>query len=368
MSPLARHPNGVRLLSLDGGGIRGVAALVTLERIMARIQTRIGSKEICRPADYFELAGGTSTGGIIGVMLFRLRMTATDAIKEYKIISERVFSPKLAGYNVNNWYFGGGIGSLVSSTKTVFSGSRFQDGDLKAAIDRVVEKYGLDDNDRKLKGEAPLYHKDAGKTAETLLMRSYKHDTNYVSSKLNNIVKKHKDEITISLAARATSAAPTYFPEVHWLDGKDKTTFWDGGLLNNNPIDQLWYARYDLVEPEEPAPPVSCVISLGTGYESVDKLSTWSLLRLPGVATSVMDFATNTNAKGKDFSRHMTNLNRRPEHAKTLYVRFSPELKGVEIGLADYLKMDMLKDITTKELDKESSEVYVQKAVDALLP
>lgn len=160
--PATKHPNGVRLLAFDGGGVRGIAALIVLDDIMKRIQKRKNLDKLPRPADYFELAAGTSTGGIIGIMLFRLRMTTEDAITMYDTIAETVFSPKVYGYKISNW-FGDRVGSWVNNSKTVFTGSRFDDVALKEAIDLVVEKYGLDENDRKLKGDAPLYHPDAGK-------------------------------------------------------------------------------------------------------------------------------------------------------------------------------------------------------------
>ncbi|CAM1504644.1 Fc.00g022350.m01.CDS01 [Cosmosporella sp. VM-42] len=372
-APATKHPNGARLLALDGGGVRGVAALIVLDEIMNRVQKRSGSKEPCRPADYFELAAGTSTGGIIGILLFRLRMTTQDAIKMYDEISEQVFSPKIYGYNISS-VFGNRIGSIINNSKNLVQSSRFDDASLKTAIDKVVAEYGLDDNDRKLKGEAPLYHPEAGKMllcttaqnrAETVLMRSYEHNNMYASSIVNNALRENDNQFSISLATRATSAAPTYFPEVKWTSGKTTLTFWDGGLLNNNPIDQLWYSRYDLVKPDEPAPPISCVISLGTGYvKPGSPANSW--IHLAGVASSVMDFATNTNAKGKDFSRHMTTLNERPEYADTKYIRFNPYLGANEIGLADYTKMEFLKQLTRDYLADPGNQTWIEKAVHAL--
>ncbi|KPM44184.1 hypothetical protein AK830_g2320 [Neonectria ditissima] len=384
--PATTHPNGVRLLALDGGGVRGVVSLIILDEIMKRIQKRKGLKEPCRPADYFELAAGTSTGGIIGIMLFRLHMTAEDTIKMYDVISKQVFSPKVYGYEISN-FFGNKIGSLINNSKTIVQSSRFDDASLKLAIDNVVEKFGLDDNDKKLKGEAPLFHEKASKMflcttaqnkAETVLMRSYELKNKekaiaFTSSKVNNVMQNYQSKITISLAARATSAAPTYFPEVEWPSKADRKAdetpliFWDGGLLNNNPIDQLWYSRYDLVASDEPAPPVSCVISLGTGFSrSGSPDNSW--IRLAGVASSVMDFATNTNAKGKDFSRHMKHLNTRPEYEKTEYLRFNPDLGANAVGLADYTKMEFLKKITREDLARPGSQDYIERAVRALAP
>jgi len=181
---------------------------------------------------------------------------------------------------------------------------------------------------------------------------------------MNDAMKAGQDQATIGLAACATSAPPSYFPEVKWTVGKTEFTFWDGGLLNNNPIDQLWYSRYDLVQPTEPAPKVSCVISLGTGYAQPGSAKSIRL-RLLGMASSVIGFATNTEAKGKDFSRHMTNLNRRDEFKKTKYLRFNPPLGLNEIGLGDYTRMELLQTITEKYLAGQTD--YIKKAADALL-
>lgn len=199
-------------------------------------------------------------------------------------------------------------------------------------------------------------------------------------------MKYNTNELTISLAARATSAAPTFFPEVkhpklETLIASDKKSkapindvktlaiqrqlvFWDGGLLNNNPIDQLWYARYELVQHNDPVPPISCVISLGTGYiESDSPASSW--FHLTGVASVVMDFSTNTNAKSKDFTRHFIRLKARDEHSKSQYVRFSPKLVD-KIGLADYTRMRDLEKLTQDYLDNKKTLEWLDRAVCAM--
>ena len=50
---------GLRLLSLDGGGVRGLSSLLILEYLM----NSIDRKNPPRPCDFFDLIGGTSTGG-----------------------------------------------------------------------------------------------------------------------------------------------------------------------------------------------------------------------------------------------------------------------------------------------------------------
>lgn len=157
--PPKKHPNGVRLLALDGGGVRGIASLIILKEIMRRVQVKLGSEKPCLPVDFFELAAGTSTGGIIGIMLFRLRMSAEQACDQYYRIAEQVFSPKIWGWNIS-WLPGA---SYINSGKLLFQNSRFDAEPLRKAVDSVVGEFGLDESDRKKKGSAPLLHKTAGR-------------------------------------------------------------------------------------------------------------------------------------------------------------------------------------------------------------
>jgi hypothetical protein len=48
---------------IDGGGIRGLSELLILHEIMKRVQYDSGLPELPRPCEYFDLIGGTSTGG-----------------------------------------------------------------------------------------------------------------------------------------------------------------------------------------------------------------------------------------------------------------------------------------------------------------
>ena len=47
----------------DGGGIRGISSLLILEHIMEKIRDSRKLDHVPRPCDYFDLIGGTSTGG-----------------------------------------------------------------------------------------------------------------------------------------------------------------------------------------------------------------------------------------------------------------------------------------------------------------
>jgi patatin-like phospholipase/acyl hydrolase len=60
-----RETRGLCLLSLDGGGVRGLSTLYILKAIMRRLNDErqaLKLKQI-KPCEIFDLIGGTSTGG-----------------------------------------------------------------------------------------------------------------------------------------------------------------------------------------------------------------------------------------------------------------------------------------------------------------
>lgn len=51
----------IRLLALDGGGVRGLSSLQILKQLMNVVNPESPPK----PCDYFDMIGGTSTGGLV---------------------------------------------------------------------------------------------------------------------------------------------------------------------------------------------------------------------------------------------------------------------------------------------------------------
>lgn len=68
------RPRMPRILSLDGGGVRGLSSLLILRDIMEDIEQRTEADETPKPCEYFDIIGGTSTGGLIAIMLGLLGM------------------------------------------------------------------------------------------------------------------------------------------------------------------------------------------------------------------------------------------------------------------------------------------------------
>jgi patatin-like phospholipase/acyl hydrolase len=60
-----------RLLALDGGGVRDLSTLQILKQLMDTIDPESPPK----PCDYFDIIGGTSTGGLVLLTLLDSRLT-----------------------------------------------------------------------------------------------------------------------------------------------------------------------------------------------------------------------------------------------------------------------------------------------------
>jgi patatin-like phospholipase/acyl hydrolase len=60
-----------------------MSSLLILRELMEEIKRRTGAAQAPFPCQYFDLIGGTSTGGLIALMLGRLRMVPPD-IPEHK--------------------------------------------------------------------------------------------------------------------------------------------------------------------------------------------------------------------------------------------------------------------------------------------
>jgi patatin-like phospholipase/acyl hydrolase len=72
----------LRILSLDGGGVRGISSLYILKELMAQAARQQAvdrpnePRSVPRPCEVFDMICGTSTGGLIALMLGRLEMVS----------------------------------------------------------------------------------------------------------------------------------------------------------------------------------------------------------------------------------------------------------------------------------------------------
>jgi patatin-like phospholipase/acyl hydrolase len=92
-SGLRRQANHrpIKILSIDGGGYRGIATLHMLRHLLQQIEGSENGNRKYYPYKHFDLICGTSTGGLIALMLGRLGMDVDAAIAKYRELGPIVF-------------------------------------------------------------------------------------------------------------------------------------------------------------------------------------------------------------------------------------------------------------------------------------
>ena len=119
---------------MDGGGVRGLSSLLILQELMRHINISLNEaiREVggdeeppknVEPQEVFDFVAGTSTGGLIAIMLGKLRMNPQQCIQAYKRLSKEIFGKKHPIGRITH-----GLG------KTRYSGSR-----LERCIRRLIE-------------------------------------------------------------------------------------------------------------------------------------------------------------------------------------------------------------------------------------
>jgi hypothetical protein len=216
-----------RILSLDGGGVRGVLAAVVLGRIL---------KEVPSFLDNVDLIAGTSTGGLMALML-AAGYAPEEAEEIYKYACPvifakdpwRVYNPMKAKYSPKG---------RMEITKAYLNEDRTL-GDLKKHV--VITSFRLDGN----VGPMGAFISRNGGWRPA------------VFSNIPKLDGKLEPDMELKAwdAAMRTSAAPTYFPS--------HEGYVDGAMFANNPAMlavSKAIAHFPNVTPEN-----TYVLSVGVG-------------------------------------------------------------------------------------------------------
>lgn len=115
-----------KILSIDGGGIRGIYPAKILAEL--EFQLKKSGKEITHLNQYFDLICGTSTGGIIALGI-ALGMNSSDILKLYMDNADRMFSGKRSWFSglFTSSYKSDNLYKLLHKEFSKFS----QDGDTR---------------------------------------------------------------------------------------------------------------------------------------------------------------------------------------------------------------------------------------------
>ncbi|KAM7188967.1 hypothetical protein V8F33_010301 [Rhypophila sp. PSN 637] len=358
-----------RILVLDGGGIRGVVELVILSRLMDEIKFDIPIQQL------FDLVIGTS--GIIALGVFEMGWTPAQATVEFRRLAQQAFTKKLrlripvvkyvAEYFCTFRYQSTGVENAL---KTAFgshqylfgqspeAGSPGRGDDVKVGVVSCIE--GRDQpclianyNRNPMQGSKNGRHLCLAcyPALEKLKIRV---TADYLQREENQ-----RNDFKIWQAARATSAAQTYFePYKHKPTSK---VYVDGAIVRNNPVRvaleeerRIWGAE---LRPD-------IVVSIGSGIcveesgeirQNKRSVGTWKKV-LPARVRKMVDTGIDMVASTLDCQREWDEA-----------VRVNPQLSGkchrLDVGIFDK-KLPALDDVDKMEELEELSLAYLAKNSD----
>lgn len=238
----------IAMVSLDGGGIRGLSSLLILRLLLVLVTEELVRRNVTahghptlNPQDVFDIAVGTSTGGLIVLMMVKLDMSIDECIQQYKVLSGEIFTKERPA-----------LVRLFGSDWSKFSGDAF-----KKAIEKLLASRGHP-------ADLKLRSKHSNSMQGTVLCHENPnpHPVFFCTHECQGPYRKHMLDCDLELreAARATSAAPSYF-EPMIIRGR---SFTDGGIgETNNPSWEgrlHYYQNHGLREQER-----LVMINVGTG-------------------------------------------------------------------------------------------------------
>ncbi|CAF2904537.1 unnamed protein product [Rotaria sp. Silwood2] len=254
----APRGKGIRLLSIDGGGMRGLISINALRRIEDLVGEPIHTM--------FDYMCGVSTGAVIIAMLGAFKVDLSQCEELYKHFSSTVFHRNKAL----------GISSLITN-QSYYDTKSFENYLRSRMGERLMLKSSLHADSPKFSIISALTLPNGFKL---FLFRNYSilmsPHTHYDGT------SKYK----VWEAVRASTCAPGYFEE-YLLDGN---VFQDGGLIANNPT-SIALHECKLLWPDED---IQCVVSLGNGRPAPDVAFQSKSMSLRQKLSSLVDSVTNT--------------------------------------------------------------------------
>ncbi|KAF5468303.1 hypothetical protein F2P56_012466 [Juglans regia] len=359
IQPHDQHPtcrNLTTILSIDGGGIRGIIPAAILAFLESQLQELDGKE--ARLADYFDVIAGTSTGGLVTAMLAtpnennRPLFDAKDIKPFYLEHGPRIF-PQYSG--------------LFGAIRKIFRSLTGPKYDGKYLHGVLTEKLG----------ETRL-----DSTLTNVVIPTF--DIKHLQPTIFSSHEAKKDpclNARLSDICIGTSAAPTYLPAHHFShrngDGNfSKFNLIDGGVVANNPalvaINQV--TKQILDENPDFFPTKSTdygqflVISIGTGSGKIEKrynakmAAKWGLLNwlIHGGSVPLVDVFTQASSDMVDLNLAVVF---QALHSEENYLRIQDDtLTGTAASVDDSTieNLNKLVEIGERLLKKHVSRVNLQ--------
>ncbi|RMY73507.1 hypothetical protein D0863_03837 [Hortaea werneckii] len=242
---------GVRILSLDGGGIRGI---VQLEVLRAIEQTLGGHLPV---QAFFDLIVGTGTGGTIGAALAMKDRTVDASIDMFNALCDHAYTPRVKGVPIINQLAQVISGGPKFKTKPLYAA-------LKTAFGEETEFFGPASQMRPGSRVALTTTSVTGR--ESMLLANYRRPEDPMP--LYSLERPHEPDMELRTweSVAAALATPGYFrPFEH-----HSKTYLDGALRVSNPA-YIAERERKLIWPDAPDPDL--FLSLGTGQNRITVLN-----------------------------------------------------------------------------------------------
>ena len=252
-----KRPEERFILCIDGGGMRGIIPVVLLQNLERAIRANGGKADI---ASYFDLISGTSTGGLISLALTcdstilhknledgSSQINLTALLDNYMTMGSRIFQANTSIFGLRQFVSDKYTSEGIQTLSQKWFGTEVMEN---AKVPTLIMAYDL-------------------ANGQPQMIRSYADERNYPAW----------------VAARATSAAPTFFSPCEYA-GK---LLVDGGVVANNP------AIYAYFEAKKLYPECSRfhILSFSTGgnYHTMDRDSTKGLMNWADQVSPMFDTA-----------------------------------------------------------------------------
>lgn len=357
---------------------------------------------------------GTSTGGIIAILLSRLRLDAPSCIKIYTALAEEVFkndrSLKIFGLKIRiapTRFSGSILEKAIKSVlkdngfdteermwdDTLFEDSTFEldrperqstndlpkmevteNGKLKdipqetsngSSNTKSIESTGTGNGStRKNTGLGILQQpvkraltatkkKSSGIGCHGLVVAVYKHAVGLPKVFLTN--DPNDKETKIWQALRATSAAPTFFEEMSF--GVPRITYIDGGLGYNSPCVEIDAQAKSIWEGRA----IGCVVSIGTGLQTIPNIQKtgWLALDDLSIAGAIVQMATSTTRVDNEMQRMYRDT-------ETEYYRWDVDIGLGDISLEQWMREDEMASATQRYMEDPDQSIRKTKLANTL--
>ncbi|KAI3317161.1 hypothetical protein HD806DRAFT_515838 [Xylariaceae sp. AK1471] len=240
---------GIRVVTLDGGGVRGIVEL----EVLRQIEQALGGVPIqC----FIDLIVGTSTGGLVALGLASMNWSIDECIEKFEGFCEEAFTRRI-----------GSTLPLVGHFIENYHHSRYKTSTLEHVL-----KEAFTDNLQLFGGER-VPDRTSWQVKVAVTATALAGNKTYVLSNYNRHQESQKSnyyhfqrpqqvssELKVWEAARATSAAPRYFESFH--HEASKKTYIDGAILHNNPV-RIADSERKMISPDNQVPDL--FLSIGTG-------------------------------------------------------------------------------------------------------